>query len=238
MEKIKVLIVEDQLLIAADLKAKLEDQNFEVIDIVSSGEQAIEVVSGAIDLILMDIQLEGELDGIATAEKIIERYNIPIIYLSDHVDEETVKRAKKTYPANYLSKPFKISDLLRALELAFHNASQKKPLQKTKLADRIFIRTNNQTSIMVPYDDILYLEAERAYSNVVTRNTKHVLSTNMKKIYDQFESQDFIRISRSHIVNINHILGVEGNLILVGTEKLQMSSSYKESVMGAINLVK
>ena len=130
-KKIKVLLVEDELLIAQDLKARLEDHEFEVMAICRSGEDALtEVRMKAPDLILMDIHLDGELDGIETATQIVERYDIPIIYLSDHTDQETVDRAKQTFPANYLSKPYKGNDLLRALELAFANAKHQK-LKKT-----------------------------------------------------------------------------------------------------------
>lgn len=238
MEKIKVLIVEDQLMTAERLKATLEDHNFCVAEMVDTGERALEVVSRDIDLILMDIQLAGELDGIATAKKINEQYKIPVIYLSDHTDDHTVDRAKETFPANYLSKPFKKGDLLRALELAFHNASQQKAFQQTKLSDRIFIRTGSQSSTMVPYADILYLEADRAYSAVVTRSGKHTLSSSMGKVFDQFESPDFVRISRHHVVNISHITGIDGNQVVVGGKKLQMTDGYKKAVMDTLKVIK
>lgn len=238
MEKIKVLIVEDQLMTAERLKATLEDHNFSVTEIVDTGERALEVVSRDIDLILMDIQLAGELDGIATAEKINERYKIPIIYLSDHTDDKTVNRAKSTFPANYLSKPFNKMDLLRALELAFHNASQQKIFLQTKLSDRIFIRTGSQSSTMVSYADILYLEASRSYSTIVTNSNEYILSMNMGKVFDQFESPDFVRISRSHIVNINHISGLEGNQVIIGNKKLSMTDGYKQRVRDALNVIK
>lgn len=241
MEKIKVLIVEDELLTAANLKIKLEDHGFNVINTVPSGEEALDIITaGTPDLLLMDIQLAGELDGISTAEKILELINVPIIYLSDHVDEMTVKRARSTHPANYLSKPFRANDLLRALELAFYNAKKDNPTQtKSKLTDRVFIRTDSQTSEMISYADILYLEADRAYSYVVTASKKYTLSKNMKKVFDQFESPDFLRVHRSYIVNINQITGLEGNIVKVGPDhEVQVSADFKRNLMNNINLIK
>ncbi|TRX59134.1 response regulator transcription factor [Fulvivirga sp. M361] len=241
MEKIKVLIVENELLIAQDLKARLEEHQFEVTAIHTSGEDALtEIDINMPDLILMDIHLDGDLDGIETTEQITRRYDIPVIYLSDHVDKHTVDRAKHTFPANYLSKPYKSSDLLRALELAFINAKRQNSRNRpSKLSDRIFIRTDNQAVEMIRYSDILYLEAERAYCCVVTDKAKHVLSSNMRKVFDQFESPDFIKVHRSFIININRITGIEGNLIKLGDKyTVQMSSKYKDALIGKIHTVK
>lgn len=240
MDKIRVLIVEDSLLVAEDLKEKIEGHGFIVTNIVMTGEEAIIKASeNQPDLILMDINLAGKMDGISAAEKIIEKNPIPLIYLSDHEDQKTVERAKKTSPAAYLSKPFRGNELLRTLELAFQNARKAKENFKSRLNDRIFIRTDNQTSEMIAYKDILYLEADRAYSNVVTEQKKYTLSTNMKTTFEQFESPDFIRVHRSYVVNIHRITGIEGNIIKMGQEhQVQMSSNFKDGLLDKINVVK
>ncbi|UII33914.1 response regulator [Fulvivirga ulvae] len=241
MEKISVLIVEDQLLIAQNLKAILTDHDFDVLETVVSGEDAIDLVNKTLpDLILMDIHLAGELDGIATAEKIRQKHDIPIIYLSDHTDSETVDRAKKTFPANYLSKPFRTGDLLRALEIAFVNAAKPaKTTSTSKLKDRIFIRIDNQKSKMISYEDIIYLEADRAYSSVMTDEKEYKLSNNMRIISDQINSSDFIKVSRKHIININRVTGIDGNMIKLGDKhEVQMSKSYRDDVMSCFNLIK
>ena len=107
------------------------------------------------------------------------------------------------------------------------------------MSDRIFVRTDNQSAEMIPYSDILYLEAERAYCNVITEKAKHVLSNNMRKVFDQFESPDFIKVHRSYIININRVTGIEGNLIKLGEEHtVQMSSKYREEFMDKIQTVR
>lgn len=241
MEKISVLIVEDQLLVAKDLKNKLEDHNFDVLPTIDNGEDAIEAaIKYSPDLIIMDIRLAGELDGIETASIIKKKQNIPIIYLSDHIDENTVDRAKKTFPANYLSKPYKIQDVLRALELAFFNSRSTLPTQsESRLKDRIFIRTDRQSSEMIPYDDILYVQADRSYTAVITSKKKYILSNSLTKVIDQFKHPDFMKIHRSYVINIRHITSVEGNIVRLGSDyTVQMSNQYRNEVIEILNIVR
>lgn len=240
IDKIRVLIVEDELLVAQDLKFTLEEHRFDVIDVLDTGEAVLRKIDDdAPDLILMDIHLAGELDGIETARKIAEKTEIPIIYLSDYTDQTTFKRAKSTFPATYLSKPFKPGDVLRSLELAFLNVSKTKKPSASKLSDRVFIRIDNKESKMIFYKEILYLEADRAYCNIVTKNKKYTLSNNMRKVFDQFDNPDFIKIHRSYIVNIDNITGVEGNILKMGEgHSVQMSPKNREMVLNKLNLIK
>ncbi len=119
MKKIRVLIVEDEPIIAADLEDRLIAMGYEVADQCSSGEEALRLLQREnADLILMDIQLDGALDGIETAQKILEKNLLPIIYLTSNTDDATFARAKSTHPAAFLTKPFRGKDLQHAIELA------------------------------------------------------------------------------------------------------------------------
>jgi len=116
-----ILIVEDESIVALDIKDKLEHLGYNVLAIVSSGERAIEEVKkNQPDLILMDIILKGEIDGIETARQIRKCFDIPIIYLTAHSDEQTLKRAKVTEPFGYIIKPFVDDDLKSAIEIALY----------------------------------------------------------------------------------------------------------------------
>jgi CheY-like chemotaxis protein len=117
-----IVIVEDESIVALDIKDKLEHLGHNVLAIVSSGKDAIEeVVKIKPDLVLMDIVLKGEIDGVETARRIRELFDIPIIYLTAHSDEQTLKRARITGPFGYIIKPFTDEDLQKAIELALHN---------------------------------------------------------------------------------------------------------------------
>jgi CheY-like chemotaxis protein len=118
--KPKILIAENENIIAIDIKNTLHRIGFEVLDIVSSGDEVLRRVREEVpDLILMDISLDGALDGIETAEVLSAKYDIPVIYLTGISTRETLQRAKITEPYGFLLKPFDSRELEIAIEMAF-----------------------------------------------------------------------------------------------------------------------
>jgi len=114
-----ILIVEDEKIIAQDLKLTLNNFGYEVPAIASSGEDAIKKTAEITpDLILMDIMLDGELNGIETAKQILGKHNIPLIYISAYADENTISEAQKTKPYGYLVKPFEEQELHSIIRIA------------------------------------------------------------------------------------------------------------------------
>ncbi len=119
-EKKKILIVEDEVMLSAWLKIQLEDEGYEVCGNFTTGEEAIEYVKEIKpDVILMDINLVGEIDGIEAAEMITEKSKIPIIFMTGYEEPEVVKRAQETKPVAYLTKPVEIWDLKPIFESIF-----------------------------------------------------------------------------------------------------------------------
>lgn len=112
MKILKILIVEDESIIARDVKIMLENLGYNVPAVVSSGEESIEKASILHpDLVLMDIKLKGNIDGMSAAEQIYERFHIPVIYLTAYEDGRTLKRAKKINPSGFINKPFEELEL-------------------------------------------------------------------------------------------------------------------------------
>jgi len=131
MAKIRILIVEDESLVAKDIQNMLKSLGYEVLDIISTGEQAIQIAEEASpDLVLMDIVLKGEVNGIKAAEKIWENLSIPVIYLTAYTDEITLKRAKVTEPFGYIIKPFDERELQTIIEMAFYKSRMDKKLKE------------------------------------------------------------------------------------------------------------
>jgi CheY-like chemotaxis protein len=123
--KARILIVEDDGVTALNIRTRLCQAGYAVLAIAESAKQAIGYVeithaSDHIDLVLMDIQLKGDKDGITTAEEIQRRFNIPVVYLTATADNDTIERAKLTQPYGYVIKPFQTADLLSALEIALY----------------------------------------------------------------------------------------------------------------------
>ena len=116
-----ILIVEDEVLIAMGIQQKLENFGYQVVGIASSGEAALaQVIEHQPELILMDIVIDGSMDGIEAAQKIQEQFGIPVIFLTAYSDEKNLRRAKFTDPSAYLLKPYSERELEITIELALH----------------------------------------------------------------------------------------------------------------------
>ncbi|MBU3916597.1 response regulator [bacterium] len=119
MEKTKILIVEDESIIAMDIESSLKRLGYEVTSIVNTGEKADKkAASDKPDIVLMDIRIKGEMDGIEAAEVIRLKYGIPVVFLTAHLDEEKIQRAKLTMPFGYILKPIQEKDLKVTIEMA------------------------------------------------------------------------------------------------------------------------
>ncbi|MFH1249897.1 MAG: PAS domain S-box protein [bacterium] len=121
MEKIKILIVEDEPEVGEVTKYILESRGYAVLSIVSTGEEAIKIAGGMRpDLVLMDIELGGDIDGINAAEQIHDRFKVPVVYLTAYADEDKLQRAKVTEPYGYILKPFKAEELQAVIEMTLY----------------------------------------------------------------------------------------------------------------------
>src|SRR6185295_4388763 len=121
MNQARIMIVEDERITAEDIHDILAHLGYAVTAVVSSGEDAIrEAGRTKPDLVMMDIRIQGEMDGIETARQIREQFDIPVIYLTAHADRETLDRAKLAEPLGYLIKPFQEPELLASIEMALH----------------------------------------------------------------------------------------------------------------------
>ncbi|NJM28274.1 MAG: hybrid sensor histidine kinase/response regulator, partial [Pseudanabaena sp. RU_4_16] len=128
----RILIVEDESIIAMTLSHILEDLGYTVIDAVSSGEAAIQAVNqGGIDLVLMDINIDGDIDGIETVIRIRQQHNIPIVYLTSYADDETIARAEKTGSFGYILKPFKGREVRAAIQIALSKYREELLIRQT-----------------------------------------------------------------------------------------------------------
>lgn len=129
----KILIVEDEIIIAKDIEKTLKKDGYEVIDLVPSGEKAIEVIKKSKpDLILMDIRLKGKMDGIEAAEIIKNKFDLPVIYLTSYKDEATLLRAKITEPYGYIIKPFNYKELKILIDIASYKHKTQEKLKESR----------------------------------------------------------------------------------------------------------
>lgn len=133
IKDVSILVVEDERIVAKDIKFSLQSFGYNVIAIAGSGEEAIEQAAKLQpDIVLMDIQLEGEMDGVQAAEQIYNGLNIPVVYLTAHSDYLTLERARSTGPFGYILKPFEEQDLLVTIETALHRYQLEKKLKESE----------------------------------------------------------------------------------------------------------
>ncbi len=148
--KTKVLIVEDETIVALDIKRAIQNLGFEVTNTVTTFEEVIACVKeNTPDIILMDINLENSIDGITTAYEIKKTNDIPIIYLTAFCDDETINRAIETNPVGYLLKPFKIDELKSTILLGIFKSKNKQNKIRNKeyksLGNNYYYDEKNQT---------------------------------------------------------------------------------------------
>jgi len=133
MTNAQILIVEDEGIIAKDIQNTLEGLGYAVLAIASSGKEAIKKAAEALpDLVLMDIVLEGHMDGVEAAERIRDRLHIPVVYLTAYSDNKTLQRAKITEPYGYILKPFSERELYTTIEMALYNHKMEKKLRESE----------------------------------------------------------------------------------------------------------
>ena len=241
---IKILVVEDEMIIAAKISMQLTSLGYEVTGILPRGEQAIQQVKeNRPDIILLDINLKGELDGIETARQVQLFADIPIIYLTANSDEATFNRAKPTRPSAFISKPFKQLDLQRAIELAIsrmaENATAANTDHKTDeaqpfiLSDRIFVRYKEKM-IKILLADILYMEADRNYSRIFTGTREYLLSITLKAIEEKMPTQLFMRAHRSYLINITQVDEVAEMHVMINKKSIPLGTGMREQLMHRI----
>jgi DNA-binding LytR/AlgR family response regulator len=237
MEKARVIIVEDQVITARSIEAMIVDHGMEVIAICKSGEEAVQIAElKPPDVVIMDIKLQGKMNGIDTAKALQEIQSTPIIYLSDYTDKATVRKAKETHPSNYLAKPFTESDLIRAIEIAIANAIALKT-KGDQDEEFTFFKTKPHLYSKFHYNEIIYIEADRAYCKIHTTSNQYSLSINMAAVADQLNPDRFMKIHRSYIVNIRKVSEFSGNEITLSGHKLPVSDQHRTEVMTRLKIL-
>jgi AmiR/NasT family two-component response regulator len=137
-DKAKILIIEDEVLVAMDMEKRLQGLGYNVVGTAHTGPSAVEkALETSPDLILMDIMLRGKMDGINAAKKIKEELDVPVVYLTAYSDDETLERAKRTEPFGYLIKPYSEREIYTTIEMALYKHAAEQRLAEEQAKVRI-----------------------------------------------------------------------------------------------------
>ena len=235
-KKIKIGIVEDEMIIASVIQDCLEKLNYQVVKPVISFNEAIEMLyNEQPDMVIIDIRLSGNKDGIDLAEYIRGNYSIPFIFLTANSDKETLSRAKKTNPNAYLLKPFSQNDLFAAIEIGLNNFEMQKAMN-SKAQTSIVIK-DGYNLVNVPFSEMVYFVCADNYLQLLLINGKKLLTrSTIAEMNNRLPQDQFCQISRSIIINKNFISKIEKNNVLVNDLQLPITSTYRQKLIAQFNL--
>lgn len=188
MPQANILVVEDDPTIAIDIRFNLEDHGYVVVDTIHRAEEVTYILDKhRVDLILLDINLEGEMTGVDVAEIIHRDYHIPFIFLTSYSDENTLEKASCTFPAGYIVKPFKENDLAPAIRMALVRY-QSKSQNTFPTLDKI---NKNLVSYITVAEYSIMNEVWSGKSNLEIAEHLHIskntLKTHLRNIYSKLD---------------------------------------------------
>lgn len=240
MTKVKILIVEDEVLIADHIAETLEELGYEVFEPAISYTEAVETIEQDMpDLAILDIQLSGRKSGVDLAQKINESYQFPFIFLTSNSDKGTLDQAKLVEPYAFLVKPYTKEELFASIELALYNFSKKmdKTLNQDNLIikDALFIKTK-QVFLRLNFNDILYLASDHVYIDIMMIDGKKHTVRGSLNDYRQKLGPSFIRSHRSYIINLNHLKGINHTVVFLNESEVPVGRRYREDLLEKLNV--
>ena len=245
MEKnVKILLVEDELIIADYMQDCLQQFGYDVTGTCISYDEAVTAMQGnRPDIVLLDITLKGTRSGIDLAGYINRELQVPFVFITSHSDRGTIDKAKQTLPYAYLIKPFSEHDLYAAIETALMQFAEKKNAAEEKsneekpiiIKDGIFIKHKSKF-VKIQLDELLVLEANDNYVTLHTLAAQYVLKTTLKTLLEALPEY-FWRIHRSYIVNLHHIKSFDTEEAVVGNKALPVGKSYFPELLEKIKVL-
>ena len=227
----QILIVEDEPLIAQDLKFLLDDMGISSVDVAMDYDGAVGILKEKnFDLVLLDVNLSSEKDGIHLAEYLNESKKTPFIFITSYFNSSVIERAKRTKPQAYLVKPFQAKDVKVNVEMALFKAAESKPSQP------VFVKEKNG-SIKVDLDKLLYLEAVDSYTRLIFENEEVMVSQNLKSMQEKLGSKEIVRVHKSYSVNISAISTIKGGAVFINDHKIPIGRAYKEDFSAHISFI-
>jgi DNA-binding LytR/AlgR family response regulator len=248
-EKVRIYIVEDRAITRMTIEDVLVKAGYEIVGSSVKAEQAWEAIcSNEIDLVILDINLVGDKDGIWIATQIRENLNIPFIFLTAFGDSKTLGKVMETSPNGYLMKPFKNADILSSVAIALQNfASGKKAAMEKKpkaepgnvmaLKDCIFVK-DDYAFVKLRVDEIRYLKSDNNYVEIYVKEKMKLVRCKLKEVQEFLPADKFVQIHRSHVVNIEKIEKFGSGFVIMGADRLPVSSSHKDKLMAKFTMLK
>ncbi len=246
MSELSIYIIEDEELYANQLEILVEELDYQIAGIKENSDIARkEILDLRPDLLLVDIKINGSMNGIDLIKSIYREIRIPVIFITSFADQSTFERAKEVNPYAYLTKPFDAATLQRMIELAFNKLFVEIDEPNTNWSgdiafrDAFFIKNRHKLE-KVTYDDILYLDVEDRYSTIYTeKGKKYVLRMSMANVQNKLPQISFFRVHRKYSVNLRKVssIDLQDNLLYLGELSVPISRLHKEELMEKLKLL-
>lgn len=239
MKKIKVAIVEDEMIIVEDLTDILDSYGYEVSGHAKNYHAALDLIRGKQpDIILLDIKIKGEKDGIDLASTINQEFHTPFVFISSHSDAGTVRRAVEVHPYGYLVKPFEDEDVTVAIELAISNFARENSFSNENfvLNNALFVREKNR-SVKVPMQSIQYIRADGNYSVIQTENKGYTIRATLKEILPRLDKAIFFRTHKSYIANLSRLTAIESDSIFIDELEVPVGRNQMQELTAHLNRI-
>ncbi|WP_424962873.1 LytR/AlgR family response regulator transcription factor [Ekhidna sp.] len=231
MKKSSILIVEDEPLIADDIARILKNHEYIVTAIVDESLAALKSVAEKVpDVALLDINIEGDVDGIELAP----RLRVPFIFLTSYYDQSTLNRARAVNPSGYIVKPFNENDLIANIEIATLK-SKGNVITKSEPV-KLFVR-KDQEILSLNSDEIIYAEAFDNYSIVHTEKNKYIISHTLKSVEEKLLPLGFIRIHRSYLINFEAIDSISEGMVFLKGHQVLIGKSYRKDFFDRLSML-
>lgn len=235
MNKIKILIVEDDAVQSLKMARDLTNFNYQIVGQAKSVDKALALIAQkSPNLVLLDINLTGQAGdrgGIELGKIIREKYRLPFIYITALEDDFTFQQAiRSTHPQNYIVKPYHEKDLFRAIEIAMDTFIQiSEPLHEE---DFIVVKESNYELNKILLKDILFIESDAELKKIfsISSNKYSVIRATMEELEEKLKGNFFIRIHRSYIINLDYASRYKGSKITIGSKTIPVGDTYKESL--------
>ncbi len=209
MKPTSILIVEDDLLTAHDLKDLLQEHGYFVLDIAKSYTECQQILLQKVpDMVLLDISLRGSgQSGIEVAEILLKPQKIPYLFLTGHDDVSTFEAVKPLAPIAFLTKPYRAKDIIFQIELAVEEIRRRRDSIKSPVHADTFYVYCEHAHLRIQKSEIVLIEAETSYSRIFLKGqAKPVLLTlHLKKMTTFLPTANFYRLSRKHVINLNYL---------------------------------
>ena len=246
--KIRIVIVEDEFVIAEDIRMTLGDHGYEILAIFDRAETALPfIIKENPDMVLVDIQLGGAMDGVELVKQLRAKANLPVVYLTANSDAATYERARNTHPNAFLIKPFTPVNLLASVDIALFNFSEGTTAEKIDkdlsahptgqellINQSLFVRINGRYR-KIQSDEILFIEASGSYVHIQTPVERYTLSQNLTNFQKKTPLANLIRIHRSYIVNVDKVESFEESCVFIQNHKLPLSDNFRTEFLARIH---